>query len=271
MGPFLDTPAKRYSSGMYMRLAFAVAAHLDPEILLVDEVLAVGDAQFQQKCLGQMNRVSNSGRTILFVSHQMPAVQALCERAILLSGGGIAAMGPTRDVIGTYLSGGNQPQGAKLDVSTCRDRTRFSEMAIKEVWIENDQGSLASVVGMGEGLTLCYRFEASRCIFNPGFGFGIDDHNGVRLFSANNYFGPQSKIPRSASQGVVRCRFAALPLLPATYHVSMSLVEDNRMIVDYLERVVSFTLEPRDVLGSGKIPRPDQGIFFLPAKIDIEV
>ena len=100
---FLDSPLKHYSSGMQMRLAFAVAAHLEPEILLVDEVLAVGDAAFQKKCLGKMQDVSRSGRTILFVSHNMAAVKALCPRAILLKDGAIAATGNTRDVIDDYL------------------------------------------------------------------------------------------------------------------------------------------------------------------------
>lgn len=100
---FLDTPVKRYSSGMYMRLAFAVAAHMEPEILLVDEVLAVGDAAFQRKCLGKMEGIARANRTILFVSHNMSAVQSLCHRAIWLDGGRIVAQGNTRDVVGQYL------------------------------------------------------------------------------------------------------------------------------------------------------------------------
>jgi lipopolysaccharide transport system ATP-binding protein len=102
---FLDTPVKRYSSGMYVRLAFAVAAHLDPEILIVDEVLAVGDAGFQKKCLGKMSEVSTSGRTVLFVSHNMVAVKSLCEHALWLAQGTVNAFGPTRQVVGEYLSG----------------------------------------------------------------------------------------------------------------------------------------------------------------------
>jgi lipopolysaccharide transport system ATP-binding protein len=100
---FLDTPVKRYSSGMYVRLAFAVAAHLEPEILIVDEVLAVGDAQFQKKCLGKMEDVSKEGRTVLFVSHQMAAVEALCNRAILINAGQVHLDGPPTQVINAYL------------------------------------------------------------------------------------------------------------------------------------------------------------------------
>jgi homopolymeric O-antigen transport system ATP-binding protein len=103
VGAFIDTPVKRYSSGMYVRLAFAVVAHLEPEILIIDEVLAVGDGSFQKKCLGKMGEVARSGRTVLFVSHNMPAVQTLCSRAILLDGGRVACAGPTPEVLTHYM------------------------------------------------------------------------------------------------------------------------------------------------------------------------
>jgi lipopolysaccharide transport system ATP-binding protein len=103
---FIDTPVKHYSSGMYLRLAFAVAAHMDPEILIVDEVLAVGDASFQKKCLNKMQDVGQEGRTVLFVSHSMPAITRLCERAILLDGGRVVQDGPSGDVVGAYLKSG---------------------------------------------------------------------------------------------------------------------------------------------------------------------
>jgi len=115
---FLDTPVKRYSSGMYVRLAFAVAAHLEPDILIVDEVLAVGDAEFQRKCLGKMHEVSRGGRTVLFVSHNMAAVQALCSRAIWLDGGQIAAAGDTAEVMTRYLHGAHR--GARGQAATVR-------------------------------------------------------------------------------------------------------------------------------------------------------
>ena len=110
---FLDTPVKRYSSGMYVRLAFAVAAHLEPEILIVDEVLAVGDAAFQKKCLGKMKRVSTEeGRTVLFVSHNMTAINTLCSRAILMESGRVAAVGPAPSVVRQYLKGADRSAGA---------------------------------------------------------------------------------------------------------------------------------------------------------------
>ena len=104
MEKFIDTPVKRYSSGMYVRLAFAVAAHLEPEILIVDEVLAVGDAEFQKKCLGKMSDVAQTGRTVLFVSHNMTAITRLCERVILMQKGEVVSDGVATDVIAHYLS-----------------------------------------------------------------------------------------------------------------------------------------------------------------------
>ena len=111
---FIDTPVKRYSSGMYMRLAFAVAAHLEPEILLVDEVLAVGDAAFQKKCLGKMGEVAREGRTVLFVSHNMTAVNQLCTRAVLLSGGRLALEGRTQEVVAEYFRAGSDGGGERV-------------------------------------------------------------------------------------------------------------------------------------------------------------
>lgn len=130
---FIDTPVKHYSSGMYMRLAFAVAAHLDPEILFVDEVLAVGDAAFQKKCMGKIGDVAKAGRTVLFVSHNMGAVSALCDRTILLANGRIQAGGPTPQIVTRYLSDLFQPQNESLDgmrLAGHGEKVRFSDIRL---------------------------------------------------------------------------------------------------------------------------------------------
>ena len=123
VGPFLDTPVKRYSSGMQLRLAFAVAAHLQPEILVIDEVLAVGDAEFQRKCLGKMGEIARDGRTVLFVSHNLDAVRSLCPRSILIEDGRLAADGPTSDVIRRYLQSSSlQLPGDRIDLDRAQRR-----------------------------------------------------------------------------------------------------------------------------------------------------
>ncbi len=155
---FLDTPVKRYSSGMYVRLAFAVAAHLEPEILVIDEVLAVGDASFQDKCLGKMEDVSRKeGRTVLFVSHNMEAIDRLTKRSILLHEGRIAADGPTSEVVGKYLS---SPADA-ADLARFRAKHLPQTVALTRIWTESLEGRPAHTFRQGEGLRIHVEIDAS--------------------------------------------------------------------------------------------------------------
>src|SRR5450432_1414451 len=136
---FLDTPVKRYSSGMYVRLAFAVAAHMEPEILVVDEVLAVGDHQFQEKCMGKMRDVGRSGRTILFVSHNMTAIQNLCSRAVMLKDGKVLVDGSVEDCLANYLSTYDR-NGSNKDRMVGGRRTGDGRLQFTDFWVEDDQG-----------------------------------------------------------------------------------------------------------------------------------
>src|SRR5947208_10681553 len=148
---FLDTPVKRYSSGMYVRLAFAVAAHLEPEILIVDEVLAVGDAEFQKKCLGKMGAVAKTGRTVLFVSHNLSAVSALCSRVTVLNQGRILFSGDPRDAINCYSRLSISPTEATVDFSN-RTVERFGpqQYAVwKSLQILDAEGNPTTVLQMG--------------------------------------------------------------------------------------------------------------------------
>ncbi len=144
---FLDTPVKRYSSGMYVRLAFAVAAHLEPEILIVDEVLAVGDAAFQRKCLGKMQDVSGEGRTVLFVSHQMDAVQRLCNKGLLLQKGQVAGLGSMQQVVDLYLQGSFT--GEALQTFTLEPRTVDNPIVATALRIEDAMGNPSSEIPIG--------------------------------------------------------------------------------------------------------------------------
>jgi lipopolysaccharide transport system ATP-binding protein len=156
---FLDTPVKRYSSGMYVRLAFAVAAHLEPDVLVVDEVLAVGDASFQRRCLKKMDDVSKNGRTILFVSHKMDAVRRLCDRAILLEGGRLSTQGETEAVVKQYLSAGSTR--AYLD-----DRGRAPHKCMHVRWAKlvDERGKLSSHCDRGQPLTLQICYEVNQVV-----------------------------------------------------------------------------------------------------------
>ena len=182
---FLDTPVKRYSSGMYVRLAFAVAAHLEPEILIVDEVLAVGDAQFQKKCVGKMGEVARGGRTILFVSHSMAAVQSLCARVALLRQGSLVQEGPPRAVIPAYLGNGIEESATRGDLRTHSGRRNSREVALIRAWVESGDHQITHLVMMGDPVFFCFEFQCRDPVSSPVFGFGIEDSTGRRVFSIN--------------------------------------------------------------------------------------
>ncbi|NJN67367.1 MAG: ABC transporter ATP-binding protein [Chloroflexaceae bacterium] len=261
---FIDTPVKHYSSGMQVRLAFAVAAHLEPEILVVDEVLAVGDAAFQKKCLGKMGDVTKEGRTVLFVSHNMPSIQSLCQRVVLLQKGVLRMDGFPEHVVSHYLSEGVDTELAEVDLTEHIGRARFKEHALRRAWFLNADDMRTNVIGMGDSLKICFEFQCSRKIVNPGFGFVIEDHQGKILFSLNNYVVDTGETyPRDAQKGIACAEFPHIPLAPGLYFVTLSFVEDNKEWIDRIERAVAFHVEPADVYGSGKIFEHSNGSFFV--------
>src|SRR5437879_8468191 len=175
---FLDTPVKRYSSGMYVRLAFAVAAHLEPEILLVDEVLAVGDAEFQKKCLGKMDEVSNrEGRAIRFVSHNMAAIRNLCGRALLLQAGRVSFMGQVDAAIEEYLNGKNVNHSGL-----------YGDEIISNLEIFNVRGERAISFGAGESITISAILSPPYPLYHPRLGFGILNSCSERLTTLHTDF-----------------------------------------------------------------------------------
>ena len=268
---FIDTPVKHYSSGMYLRLAFAVAAHLEPEILLVDEVLAVGDAQFQRRCLGKMSEVAGAGRTVIFVSHQMPAVQTMCSRAFLLRSGSLAESGPATAVVARYLAEAGGRTAATQELGEHPGRSHSRERALRRVWIEDGEGRRCSSVPMGAVLRVGFEFQAARPIRNPGFGFGIEDSTGRRVFSLNNYMVPSADNTFfSLAAGQAFLHLPMLPLLPDVYSVSVSLVEDQHEWVDYVERAITFEVAASDFYGSGKIPERSQGVVVVPGSVAVD-
>lgn len=203
---FLDTPVKRYSSGMNLRLAFAVAAHLEPEILIVDEVLAVGDVAFQEKCLGRMNKVAKEGRTVLFVSHNLSTVQHLCTRAILLQQGKITASGQPADVIGHYLS--DATSDSKVDIRDWPDRVTTGEARLVQLEIKDKNGQPTTSIFVGESLAFTLEAEFYEPIVDPSFGIIIYDswgeaildlrssHSGLRVGRIKNKFSVHTDVDK---------------------------------------------------------------------------
>jgi lipopolysaccharide transport system ATP-binding protein len=204
---FLDTPVKRYSSGMYMRLAFAVAAHLEPEILVVDEVLAVGDTEFQKKCLGKMQNVAGQGRTVLFVSHNMAAVSALCTRGILLENGRIAFEGPVDSVIERYSN------TSDLEYSVCFP-VNAKQISISKINV--DRGALVD-----RDLFLDIGFASPRPLHLPVGGVLLRTMMGEPVWGSNGKFHQRLDQCNNLSYGVLRCEARRLPLIPGEYLLSV--------------------------------------------------
>jgi lipopolysaccharide transport system ATP-binding protein len=263
---FIDTPVKHYSSGMYLRLAFAVAAHLEPEILLVDEVLAVGDAAFQKRCLGKMSSVASQGRTVLFVSHNMAAVEGLCSRALLLTAGTLAEDGPPRTVIRAYLQGGVAPHTAVTPLSDHQGRRPGSETVLREVTLLCD-GTESNTVPMGGELTVVARFARAEDIPNMRFGIAIEDLTGQRLMNFSPSNQAPDLLPVRTRGGEIRCRIPRLPLLPGLYAITLILGRGGADL-DRIDRAVEFSVEPADVFGTGLAPEVGHGFFYQEAAWD---
>jgi len=221
---FIDTPVKRYSSGMYVRLAFAVAAHLEPEILLIDEVLAVGDAAFQKKCLGKMDDVARSGRTILFVSHNMAAVQGLCSRVAWLDGGALRALGGGGEVIEQYLATAlSMDDSDKVDSDSDSD----ADFVIERVLVRDHRGEPTTVLSGIEPFEIDIQYHARKTIPAPYFWIGVRSQFG-HLFDASMLL-DDLRPTQVEGRGHISCRFTDVRLLPQTYSVSVGARDQRGM------------------------------------------
>ncbi|MDH3520139.1 MAG: ABC transporter ATP-binding protein [Myxococcales bacterium] len=270
---FLDTPAKRYSSGMRLRLAFAIAAHLEPEILIIDEVLAVGDAAFQRKCLGKMSDVALRGRTVLFVSHNMNAVANLCTRVAWLRDGQLAFDGAPSDAIRAYLdsiraecralrSGGAgryDLRAASRNGNQARSRAR----AIESFSIRDEHGALTDVVASGAPVRFEIGYRHAEALARPTFGILIEKSDVGNLVALQTHIqhGPLDKLPAS---GRVRCEVRQLPLAPGAYTLSVGMTTGGEQL-DWVERYVELEVQPADVYGTGRLPNPRHGAVLVQA------
>jgi lipopolysaccharide transport system ATP-binding protein len=217
---FIDTPVKRYSSGMYLRLAFAVAAHLEPEILVIDEVLAVGDAAFQKACLGKLNEVARQGRTVLFVSHHMPAVKSLCTRVVHLSQGTIVDDGPPQAVVATYLAAAQETLSAerRWDVA---ERPGSSQFRLCSLRVLDPRGEVTGVYSSSEPIVIEMEFELESLHSALVVGFDLINHDGVVVFkSLHNDRHPRDWPPVKAGHNRIRCEIPAGLLNGGTYSVA---------------------------------------------------
>lgn len=263
---FIDTPVKRYSSGMYLRLAFAVAAHLEPEILLVDEVLAVGDAAFQNKCLGRMSDVAREGRTVLFVSHNLPSIEKLSQRVVVVDGGRVIMQGDPVECIAAYLGARTEPKPA-VDLAAVPRLDPRLVPVFTSLDLRDAEGNPISAVGCGEPLEFHLSYSAPGEIANPSFGIIISNGMGMPLFflQTRAQLGLWAK---AAAVGRVMCRLGEVALVPGEYLLTLGCLSGERQL-DLLEHVASFTVEPRDFFNSGYLPHQLNGAVLIRAAWDL--
>ncbi|HEX8338418.1 MAG TPA: ABC transporter ATP-binding protein [Pyrinomonadaceae bacterium] len=264
---FIDTPVKRYSSGMHMRLAFAVAAHLEPEILIVDEVLAVGDAQFQKKCLGKMGSVAEEGRTVLFVSHNMAAVSNLCRRGLVLERGRVVYAGTQTEAVARYLT------RCRALGHSLRDRTGRAgsgEVRVVAVEVRDSAGRALDVAASGQDVDICLRYEAS-----PGFesprviaGLCVKTQFDAPVFLQHNRL-TRDEWGALPPRGTFVCRVPRLPLPPAAYRITYSLMLDGEYL-DAMEDAYELTVTDGDFFGSGEVPPATHGCCLVDATWRLE-
>ncbi|GER80052.1 MAG: ABC transporter ATP-binding protein [Anaerolineales bacterium] len=261
---FIDTPVKRYSSGMYVRLAFAVAAHLDPEILVVDEVLAVGDATFQKKCLGKMGDVAQEGRTVLFVSHNMVAVQSLCTQAILLEFGRISYSGEVDSTVTKYLNqiDNNEIVGYEI-LPSMRENDGNGKLKFEEWWIEDDASVKSRAVRSCHKcmFRITYKTGSKEPLSKVSVTLTIKDNYGRPLLSGSTWLlnSDFSSIPPT---GFFSCVFENLPLAPGVYilHLYCSVQNDR---VERITNAGTFEVIADDVYGVGRIPPNHHGVLIV--------
>ncbi|MFC1815386.1 ABC transporter ATP-binding protein [Thermodesulfobacteriota bacterium] len=255
---FIETPVKRYSTGMYMRLAFAVAAHMEPEILLVDEVLAVGDMAFQKKCMGKMESVAGEGRTVLFVSHNMATIQGLCHKTMLIESGKIVFEGKTSKAIEQYTLSGEVFSDAKISMKEHPNRVPECEPVLQDVEVRVN-GELSTNVGMGEDLEVSVCFESIKPI--RSIGLSVEDNFGQRIFIVSSYYSNPDLLSDSNTSGKLVCSISDLPLLPGAYFITI-LVGGFTELLDKVERAIGITVVERDVFKTGVRLGKDKGLIY---------
>jgi lipopolysaccharide transport system ATP-binding protein len=236
---------------MYVRLAFAVAAHLEPDVLVVDEVLAVGDQAFQQKCLGRMEAVSADGRTVLFVSHSMSAIEQLCSRVIVLQRGCLVADGTPQDIIAGYLSQVSHTSVGPVDLTEVPRSNAKTKPIIHELTLRDGLGEPCGTFGTEEPMVIDFLLRPPFTLREPRLAAAVEETTGRRLTTVASYF-TLDGLDEIDGPCRIRCTIPRLPLGPGRYLISISLVDKYLGTLDALDNIVSFDVEWRNGYGTGE-------------------
>ena len=264
IGAFIDTPVKRYSTGMYLRLGFAVAAHLFPDILLVDEVLAVGDAEFQEKCLRTLGEVGRGGNTVLFVSHNLEAIRSLCPRTLWIDGGRLRMDGPSSDVVAAYLREGSLSSGSSIDLSKTTRRVGSGEARFQGLEYLDADGRPMSAVHSGDAVTLRLRIEVERAVKKPYFGLVIHNELGTLLTHPNSWTAGLEIASFDPGSRIVDLHIERLGLMPGNYTLTlwMNRHKDSES-VDYLDHCATLNVHsPGEAVIGRPLDRLQGAVFF---------
>jgi lipopolysaccharide transport system ATP-binding protein len=251
---FLDTPVKRYSSGMYVRLAFGVAAHLEPEILLVDEVLAVGDVEFQKKCLGKMSKVAQEGRTVLFVSHNLAAISNLCKRGIVIEKGNVLFDNTIEKIIPKYFS--IFTKNSDYNLSNCA-HLGSSKINFKSTWLEDQDGNRVETIYSGQTFSIVgeYFSNTKGPFVDPFIAINIRDTYGIYYTDLWNQ-GAGYSWDALPTAGQIVCTIPNCPLNEGLYYYSIFCRSKND-VLDHIVDAGRINVEKGDFYGTGKLPQPN--------------
>jgi lipopolysaccharide transport system ATP-binding protein len=263
---FIDTPIKRYSSGMRLRLGFAVAAHLDPDVLIVDEVLAVGDAGFQKKCINAMDGLRSSGRTVFFVSHNLAAVENLCSRGLWIDSGRIRMDAPAKEVIVSYMGSfaGDQPEGSEL--SETQDRLGSGEIRYTRMEYLNPDGTPCALVRSGEAVVLRFHYHAEKTIRDPGFGFRLFSDMGTLITETSHRLNG-ILIPKvEPGDGYIDVEIDSLNVVPGQYQFSLWITGAGGAPVYDGDVRARLEVAVTDVYKSGRMLDSRHGLVYFPQR-----
>jgi lipopolysaccharide transport system ATP-binding protein len=267
---FLDTPMKRYSSGMNVRLAFAVAAHLEPEILLVDEVLAVGDAAFQHKCLVKMEDVAKEGRTVVFISHNMAMVENLCQRGVILQGGKVQFIGTQTDAVARYLTGLSENDSSLRDRI---DRVGSGKVRVVAIEARDVHGNVIDITTSGQDIDIYVFFENLSGYNRKGIvaSLIVTTQLDVPVFLQHNRL-TRDEFGVLPPSGAMVCRIRQLPLPASTYRLGIGLYGDNGRgeCLDRVDNAIELPVVEGDFYGSGEVPPISHGVCLVQAKWRLE-
>ena len=263
---FVDTPVKHYSSGMYVRLAFAVAAHLEPDILVIDEVLAVGDIAFQDKCLRRLGAVSKEGRTVLFVSHNIAAVRGLCQLALMLEAGAVKEFGSTPEILSAYMAQFARPEqsgtspGILYEASSARNSFQITKVSMLE-----PDGSPKYQLHTWDPVIFRIQYRADERVVDGSMVLQVRSQEGTSLLLCSTR--PDSNVAMSISQGKgsIDCRFPQWPFSAGTYFFGAALAIPHKQWLTTLDDLAVLRVDPKDVFGSNSVlPQASRALMAVP-------